>query len=179
MGRHQAANAAVAMAVMGQLQQQGWPVTEAHIRQGLATVQWEGRMEILSQHPWVVLDAAMTIESVQCLHQALGEAFPHQRLFLVLGISTDKKIAGIIATLAPLAHQVIVTRSQSPRACDPQDLAAQVRQHGVPVHIESDAIVALEFARAQAQPSDLVCVTGSVHLLGEIKTRLQGLPLEF
>lgn len=178
-GRHQAANAAVAIAVIQQLQQQGWSITEEHIRQGLATVQWEGRLEVLSQHPWVVLDAAHTVESARCLHQALGEVFPHQRLFLVLGISTDKKIAGIIATLAPLAHQVIVTRSQSPRACDPQDLAAQVRQHGVPVHIESDTVVALEFARAQAQPSDLVCVTGSIHLLGEIKTRLQGLQLEF
>src|SRR4029434_6931618 len=58
LGRHQAANAAVAVAVVSQLQQQGWPITEEHIRQGLAHVRWGGRMEVLSAAPWVRLARA-------------------------------------------------------------------------------------------------------------------------
>ena len=121
LGRHQAANAAVALAVVSQLQQQGWPITEAHMRQGLARVRWEGRLEVLSRAPWVLLDGAHTVEAAVCLRQALTELFPRRRVYIVLGISTDKNIPGIIATLAPVAHEVIVTRYHSPRACDPPE----------------------------------------------------------
>jgi len=179
LGRHQAANAAVALAVVSQLQQQGWPITAAHMRQGLARVRWEGRLEVLSRAPWVLLDGAHTVEAAACLRQALTEMFPGRRVHFVLAISTDKNIPGIIATLAPVAHEVIVTRYHSPRACDPQVLAEAVQRHGVPVQIEPDSIMALAQARGKAQPTDVVCVTGSLLFLGEIKARLQGLAPEF
>jgi len=179
LGRHQAANAAVALAVVSQLQQQGWPITEAHMRQGLAHVRWDGRLEVLSRSPWVLLDGAHTVEAAVCLRQALTELFPRRRVHFVLGMSTDKRIADIIATLAPVAHQVIATRFHNPRACDPQALAEIVRHHGVTVQIEPDPVVALAQARSKAQPTDVVCVTGSLLLLGEIKARLQGLAPEF
>jgi dihydrofolate synthase/folylpolyglutamate synthase len=179
LGRHQAANAAVALAVVSQLQEQGWPLTEAHIRQGLAGVRWEGRMEVLSRAPWVLLDGAHTVEAAVCLRQALTELFPRQRVSFVLSMSTDKRITDIIATLAPIAHEVIVTRFHNPRACDPQALAEIVRQHGVAVQIEPDSVAALAQARCQAQATDVVCVTGSLLFVGEIKARLQGLTPEF
>jgi len=179
LGRHQAANAAVALAAVSQLQQQGWPITAAHMRQGLASVHWEGRLEVLSRAPWVLLDGAHTVEAAVCLRQALAEFFPRRRVHFVLGISTDKNIAGIVATLAPIAHAVTVTRYHNPRAYDPYVLAETVQRHGVPVQIEPDPIVALAQARSKAQATDVVCVTGSLLLLGELKTRLQGLALEF
>jgi dihydrofolate synthase/folylpolyglutamate synthase len=179
LGRHQAANAAVAVAVLSQLQQQGWPITETHMRQGLAHVRWEGRMEVLSRAPWVLLDGAHTVEAADCLRQTLTELFPCRRVHFVLGLSRDKRVADIIATLAPVAHDMIVTRFHNPRACDPQALADTVQRHGVAVQIEPDPVAALAQARSKAQPTDVVCVTGSLLLLGEIKARLQGLAPEF
>jgi dihydrofolate synthase/folylpolyglutamate synthase len=179
LGRHQAANAAVALAVVCQLQQQGWPITEEHIRQGLAHVRWEGRMEVLSRTPWVLLDGAHTVEAAVCLRQALTELFPQQRVSFILSLSKDKRIADIVATLAPIAHEVVVTHFHSPRSCDAQALADLVRQHGVAVQIEPDPVVALAQARCRAQSTDVICVTGSLYLVGEIKARLQGLALEF
>ena len=179
LGRHQAANAAVALAVLSQLQQQGWPITETHMRQGLARVRWDGRMEVLGRAPWVLLDGAHTVEAADCLRQTLTELFPCRRVHFVLGLSRDKRVADIIATLAPVAHDMIVTRFHNPRACDPQVLADTVQRHGVAVQIEPDPVVALAQARSKAQPTDVVCVTGSLLLLGEIKARLQGLAPEF
>jgi len=179
LGRHQATNAAVAVAVVSQLQQQGWPITQEHIRQGLAHVRWEGRMEVLSRAPWVLLDGAHTVEAAVCLRQALAELFPRQRVSFVLSLSRDKRIADMIATLAPVAHAVIVTHFDSPRSCDPHFLVELVRQHGVTVQIEPDPVVALAQARRQAQAMDVICVTGSLSLVGAIKTRLQGLTPEF
>ncbi|HEY7491943.1 MAG TPA: folylpolyglutamate synthase/dihydrofolate synthase family protein [Candidatus Tectomicrobia bacterium] len=178
-GHHQAANAAVALTVAMQLRQQGWPLQEQHLRQGLATVHWEGRLEILNRTPWVVLDAAHTIESARCLHEALAALFPHERLLLVIGMATDKKAPDIVATLAPLVHEAIVTRFSSPRAYNTQRLADEFHRHGVPTHLAPDPVAALTLARSHARPADLVCVTGSVLLLGELKARLQGLELEF
>jgi dihydrofolate synthase/folylpolyglutamate synthase len=142
-------------------------------------VHWEGRLEILGRAPWVILDAAHTVESAQCLRQALGELFPSKRLLLVLGMAADKNVADIVATLAPLAHEAIVTRFSNPRACAPQRLADELRSHGISAQIVADPAAALALARTRATPTDLICVTGSLLLIGELKARLQGLPLEF
>lgn len=178
-GRHQAANAAVAVAVCTQLRQQGWTLSDGHIRHGLASVQWEGRAEIIGREPWVVLDAAHTVESARCLADTLNELFEADRLFLVFGMATDKKVEDFVATLAPLAHEVIVTEFRSPRACKPQRLADEVRRHGVAVRLAETPEQALALARAEARPADAVCVTGSVLLVGEIKAHLLNQPLEF
>jgi dihydrofolate synthase/folylpolyglutamate synthase len=74
---------------------------------------------------------------------------------------------------------VIVTRFSNPRAYDPEHLAALLQQHGLPVSIAADPATALALARQRATPADLVCVTGSLLLLGELKASLQGQPLEF
>jgi dihydrofolate synthase/folylpolyglutamate synthase len=179
VGRHQAANAAVAVAVSLQLRRQGRDISDDHIRGGLTGVQWEGRAEIIARRPWVVLDAAHTVESAHCLADTLSELFDAGRLFLVLGMATDKKVEDFVAALAPLAHEVIVTTFRSPRACKPQRLADEVRRHGVAVRLAETPEQALALARAEARPTDAICVTGSVLLLGEIKAHLLNQPLEF
>ena len=178
-GRHQAANAAVAVAVSLQLRQLGWAISDDHIRHGLASVQWEGRVEVIGRQPWVVLDAAHTVESARCLADTLNELFDAERLFLVLGMATDKRIEEFVATLAPMSHKAIVTAFNSPRACKPQRLADEVRRHSVPVLLAETPEQALSMAHAAARPPDAICVTGSVLLLGEIKARLLNRPFEF
>ena len=178
-GRHQAANAAVAVAVSLQLRQQGWAISDDPIRHGLASVRWEGRAEVIGRQPWVVLDAAHTVESARCLADTLNELFDAERLFLVLGMATDKRIEEFVAILAPLTHQAIVTAFNSPRACKPQRLADEVRRHGVPVRLAETPQQALAMAHAEAGPADAICITGSVLLLGEIKAHLRNQPLEF
>ncbi len=179
VGRHQAANAAVAVAVCLQLRQKGWSISDDHIRHGLAAVQWEGRAEIIGRQPWVVLDAAHTVESARCLADTLSELFGAERLFLMLGMATDKKVEDVVAILAPLAHEVIVTAFHSPRACKPQRLADEVRRHGVAVRLAETPGQALALAHAKARPTDAICVTGSVLLIGEIKAHLLNQSLEF
>lgn len=179
IGQHQAANAAVAVAIALQLQHQNWPISTPAIQQGLEQVEWEGRLEMFSHHPRVILDAGHTIESAQSLRQALTDLFEYSRLHLVLGVSADKNIPAIIDILAPLADAVIVTPFNSPRSCSPEQLAAEISRHHVPVHQASNPISALAQARHQANDTDLICVTGSLFLLGELKAHQQGLPQEF
>ena len=179
LGRHQVGNASVALAIIARLISQGWTMTADHIAQGLSHVQWEGRLEILDRRPWIVCDGAFTVAAAQHLRHALTELFDYQRLWLVLGLSADKNLSGIVENLGTLAHEVMVTPFQNPRSCDPQQLAAAVRRQGVPVRIAPDPVTALAWARAVAAPDDLICIAGSLYLLGEIKAWQKGVALEF
>lgn len=179
IGRHQAVNAAVALAVVGYLQQQGWAVDGCQLRQGLSTVSWPGRLEIIDQAPCVVLDAAHTVESARCLATTLATLFDYKKLHLILGFSNDKKIDHMVDLLAPMADTAIATGFSSPRAFDPSRLASMLYAHCDHVHVSNDPAAALSYARTLAAPEDLICITGSLILLGELKTHLAGRSLEF
>ncbi|ETW96361.1 MAG: hypothetical protein ETSY1_26915 [Candidatus Entotheonella factor] len=179
LGRHQVGNASVALAILARLIAQGWAITMDHVAQGLAQVHWEGRLEIIDRQPWIICDGAFTVEAAQHLRRSLTELFDYQRLWLVLGLASDKNRSGIIECLGSLAHEVIVTPFQNPRSCDPQQLAADVQRQGVPVRIAPDSITALAWAQAAANPDDMICIAGSLFLLGEIKARQRGLTPEF
>lgn len=179
LGRHQVNNASVALAIIAHLMAQGRAIDTDHIAQGLSQVQWEGRLEILDRQPWTVCDGAFTVAAAQHLRRSLTELFDYQRLWLILGLSADKNLSGIVTCLGPLAHEVIVTPFHNPRSCDPQQLAAEVRRHDVPVRIAPDPATALAWAQAAAGPEDMICVAGSLFLLGEIKAWQRGVALEF
>ncbi len=65
-------------------------------------VRWEGRLETVSRQPWIVLDGAHNRDSARCLREALMTCFQYRRLILVLGISANKNLEGIIEELAPI-----------------------------------------------------------------------------
>lgn len=178
-GQHQVVNAAVALAAVGHLRRQGWTLDARHLRQGLAEVSWPGRLEVIDHHPCVILDAAHTVESARCLATALATLFDYKRLHLILGFSRDKNIHQIVKVLAPMATSVIATGFSNPRAFDPYQLAGILQPHCEQIHIRTDPATALAFARTQAEPDDLICLTGSLILLGELKARLAGQALEF
>ena len=112
-GRHQYGNAAVALAVVEVLSRNGFPVSEAAIREGLATARWPGRLERVSQDPRVLLDGAHNPAAALTLAQNLKQARNHGRLILVMGVMADKDVDTILARLLPLAQMVIFTQPQS------------------------------------------------------------------
>lgn len=179
IGQHQVVNATVALAAVGVLQQRGWHFDEHRLRQGLAAVLWPGRLEVIDRAPYVILDAAHTIESARCLAAALATLFRYQRLYLILGFARDKKIQDIVKILAPMAHTIIATGFSNPRAFDPDQLAAILQPHGNQIHVAPNPAAALALARSRAAAEDLICLTGSLILLGELKARLAGQSLEF
>jgi dihydrofolate synthase/folylpolyglutamate synthase len=171
-GTHQIVNAATAIATAEQLQVQGLPLWEDGIRRGLQQVRWEGRLETVSRQPWIVLDGAHNHDSARCIREALAMCFPYRRLILVLGISANKNLAGIIEELAPLAAMTIATRAMVPRAAPAQhvgDLAAKWCQR---IIVEEAPQQALATAIAAAHPDDLILVTGSLYLVGDAKQLL-------
>lgn len=174
-GPHQILNAATAIATVEQLQAQGLALSVEGIRQGVQQVQWEGRLETVSRQPWVVLDGAHNRDSARCIRDALTTCFQYRRLILVLGISANKNLAGIVEELAPLAAVTIATRAMVPRAAPPQQVAELAAKWCGRILVEEEPQRGLTMAIAEARADDLVLVTGSLYLVGDAKRLLPAL----
>jgi dihydrofolate synthase / folylpolyglutamate synthase len=176
LGEHQAANAAVAVACVEQLRAAGWHVPDTAVAAGLANVCWPARLEVLSQSPLVVLDCAHNVASAEALAQTLQVSFPPARRLLVFASSNDKDVAGIFRVLAPHFQHAFLTRyGNNPRSVTPEELAGFLqRSANMPCTLFPTAAHAWQAARNLAGPSDLICITGSVFLAGELRPLIIG-----
>jgi dihydrofolate synthase/folylpolyglutamate synthase len=176
LGRHQAANAAVAVACVEELRAQGLHLPDKAVSHGLCEVQWPARIEVLSRRPFVILDCAHNVASVQALLETLQSTFPPTRRLLIFAGSRDKDLTGMLALLAPHFQEVFFTRyTSSLRGASGEDLAALWR--GIsdhPGHVCGDPRAAWQAARSAAAPGDLICITGSIFLAGELRPQLPG-----
>lgn len=167
LGEHQLENAACAVAALEVLVERGARIGEQQIAAGMSRVQWPGRLQVLRELPWVVCDGAHNADSAAKLKSALRRYFPYREAILVLGTSGDKDIQGMVRELAPAFREVIVARSRHPRSAAVDMLSAEFRRHGVEASKASSVAEAVEAALSRAAPEDLVCVTGSLFLVGE------------
>ncbi len=190
LGEHQAANAALAVACVEELRTLRIDVPDAAVREGLQRVHWPGRMEVLGdrlgdalgdqpggrldRRPFVVLDCAHNVASMEALVATLQSSFPPTRRILVLACSRDKDLAGMLRVVTPHFQQAYLTRyTTSARGACPQELADLWRQAGGGAcQVVQGPLAALEAARTAAGADGLVCVAGSVFLAGEVRPAL-------
>ncbi len=167
LGDYQLGNAATAVAALEVLAGKGFNISKDGIISGLAQVGWPGRFQILSHHPLLIVDGAHNPDSARRLKQSLEQYFDFDRAILVIGVSSDKDIAGIVSELAPLFSKVIITRSRHPRAMALPPILAEFRRHGVEAQAVETVSEALSPALALAGARDLICVTGSLFVVAE------------
>jgi dihydrofolate synthase/folylpolyglutamate synthase len=171
LGEHQAANASVAIACVDQLRCQAWDIPDAAVANGLSEVIWPARMEVLSRRPLVVLDCAHNVASAAALVETLQSSFPPGRRLLLFAGSSDKDIPGMFRVLAPQFDHAFLTRyTDNPRSVAQEQLLAWWRATGDrPATTCATPNEAWTAARAMAAKADLICVTGSVFLAGEMR----------
>ena len=167
LGAHQATNAALALACARRLGIASDAALAAAAGRGLAAVRLPGRVELVSERPAVVIDAAHTEGSARALAGALA-AIPRRRTHLVLSVSADKKLGSILEALLPLADRVTVTRAEPTRSLSPAEVAAAVRAAApaLPLAAVPNPFLAVRAAREGLAADELLCVTGSVYLAG-------------
>jgi dihydrofolate synthase/folylpolyglutamate synthase len=169
MGRHQIDNAALALAALELLEDKEYSIAEETIVHGLREVRWEGRLEVLSDNPRLVVDGAHNPAAVSVLCRTLKDDFTYDRLILIFGVLTDKNYGAMLRKLAPLADTIILTRSKEERALQPDAIRLIAQHYNPNVEVIHDAREALLHAVRGAHANDLICVTGSLYLVGEIK----------
>lgn len=171
-GRHQVENAALALAVVDILTAKGIDINDNSVIEGLKDVKWEGRMELVSRNPGIVIDGAHNPAGISSLCNSLLADFSYRRLIVVFGVLRDKNYAGMLKRLIPLANRIILTRPKEERAARTEDLLSVTSLYHNHVEAIDDSAEALARARFLAGVDDLVCITGSLYLVGEIKEHL-------
>jgi dihydrofolate synthase/folylpolyglutamate synthase len=171
LGAHQGHNAAVALAGLDALAEQGFDVQPADVARGFAALNWPARVEVLAENPWVVVDGAHNVASAQALAETLRTCFPPTPLTLVFGTTREKDLPGQLQALLPLARTVVATRYvENPRSVPPEEVAEAVRiLDGRTAHLASNPAEALALARRLTPPDALICVTGSLFLAAETR----------
>jgi dihydrofolate synthase/folylpolyglutamate synthase len=180
MGAHQAHNAAVALAAVEAFLGGGAGRLDIDVvRAGFAAATSPGRLEVVRRGPTVVVDAAHNPDGARALAAALAEDFAFDRLVGVIGVLSDKDAAGLLEALEPVLSQVVITRTTSPRAMDPDQLGAIAvsifgadRVVVVPSLADAlaDAVALAEEYGPLAQSG--VLVTGSVVTAGQARAML-------
>ena len=148
---------------------------ESAIRGGVARTRWPGRFDVVRRDPFLVLDGAHNPAGARALAFSLRKVFGDQPLTLVLGLSEDKDARAFLAALAPLATRLILTRASNPRAADPRVLTRALPPTPAVVETAESAAAALRMATG-AGHTPIICVAGSLFLIGEVLTHLGGEP---
>jgi dihydrofolate synthase/folylpolyglutamate synthase len=180
LGEHQLENATTTLAVAALLRDEGVAIPETAIRQGLRSVRWPGRLEILNRAPLLVADSAHNGDSARKLMATLKRHFRFRRLTVILGASSDHVTPQLLKALLSNADRAIATRARHPRAANAAWLQARGNDLGFSLEVSDDVPQALAMALADASPEDLIVGTGSVFIAAEVRAAWfarQGMPM--
>jgi dihydrofolate synthase/folylpolyglutamate synthase len=168
LGRHQVENAGVAIRLAEALNSFGFHISHDAVKRGLETVHHPGRLQLIKTDPMILLDGAHNPSGALALRQYLDE-FVKRPVTLVFGAMRDKRLSEIAQLLFPAAERLVLTRPDNPRAApleDLQDLAEQITPDKQ-IFLARTADEAFRAAKEQTAAGGLICITGSLYLIGE------------
>ncbi|MEJ2098094.1 MAG: bifunctional folylpolyglutamate synthase/dihydrofolate synthase [Deltaproteobacteria bacterium] len=172
LGPHQVDNAAISLAVCEVLKRQGAIIPEAPLRKGLGAIQWPGRLEIVNDAPKIILDGAHNLMAARNLARYLAAEMSETPITLVLGILDDKPYRAMLQSLVPLCRRLIVTRPVIDRALPPEQLFETAKSLTENIAMAPDVDTAVRTALSSAAPTEVICIAGSLYVVGEAKETL-------
>ncbi|HEX2932419.1 MAG TPA: folylpolyglutamate synthase/dihydrofolate synthase family protein, partial [Candidatus Binatia bacterium] len=169
-GRHQKANTSVALAAL-ELVCDRFPVSEKALRQGLRTVSWPGRLEVMLECPTVILDGAHNPEGVRALVDEMNQFRQGRKIKLLFATMADKEWEIMLRELEKTADEVVFTRVKMERSANPDQLAQSLTE-SIPHRAIDDSRIALQTLLSETGPEEIILVAGSLYLLGEVRPML-------
>ncbi len=173
-GKHQTVNATVAVALAESLRARGFAVSHSNITEGLEAARHAGRLEKITRGAQTyLLDGAHNADGAQSLRAYLDE-FIRAPVTVIFALMRDKDLQSIAQSLFPVARRLIFAQIENPRAATPEMLARAVPSAAgsSKITLAPNSAEALRIARESALPGELICVTGSLYLVGEIRDLL-------
>ncbi len=170
-GRYQRGNAALVLGAL-EITQEKFPVSEAAVREGLKTVFWPGRLEVIWHRPMVILDGAHNGEGVRALVEEMRNFQGlKNKAKLLFAAMEDKDWPLMLGELSDVASEVVLTRVPVERSADPWKVRRVVSEK-IPLTVIEDPGQALRFLLGRVGPDDAILITGSLYLLGEVRPLL-------
>ena len=168
LGHHQFVNATTAIAAIECLKQEGYAIPKTSVYAGFKNVEWHGRIQQIKSAPLVVLDGAHSPVSMEALCLTLRESFRYERAIFIVSLMKDKDLKTVGDIVSKTADTVIVTQiSENPRVMPAktiQDAWSGICDNII-VHLNPEKAIVRTLATAS--PTDLICITGSLYLVGQ------------
>jgi len=174
-GTHQVDNTALVLAACEVLMRRYPAITFEAIQSGLANVHWPGRLEILPTSPCVIIDGAHNLDAARRLAEFLSEYSAGRPTTLVIGILDDKPYPAMLRALVPLAGKVIFTRPEIDRSLPADKLVVAALPYLKTYEIIENVGEAVLRAINVTSPENLICIAGSLYVVGEAKAALEAI----
>ncbi|WP_163582354.1 bifunctional folylpolyglutamate synthase/dihydrofolate synthase [Gracilibacillus saliphilus] len=165
-GRHQIMNASLAIQALNLLQDNGFNIDDIAMKKGLAQAKLPNRMEIIKEHPKIIVDGAHNVQSVTKLIETIQEESIEGRVKVLFSAFRDKEITMMLKELAKLTDEIIVTTFDHPRVLSEEEIPNHI------IYVEN-ARQALNKLLATSNPNDLILITGSLHFVEYAKKIVQ------
>jgi dihydrofolate synthase/folylpolyglutamate synthase len=148
------------------------PIPREAIIKGLREVNWPGRLELVDGSPPILLDGAHNPGGAKVLRAYIEECW-RPPITLIFGAMDDKDIEGMASEIFPLATSLVLTRVNDPRAASTARLGKPALRTANNVIFAETVPQAVSWARSVTAPEGLICVAGSLHLVGAVKFALE------
>ena len=169
-GRHQLINASLAISIAEILNDFDFKISKEHIRIGLETAEHNGRLEL---YKGILFDGAHNIAGAKALKDYLDE-FNEQPITIIFGAMRDKDLAEIAAILFPKAEILIFTKPENSRSMETSELIKFAPNNNeIKIYETRTVAEAVEKAREISSANNLILVTGSLYLVGEMQKILK------
>lgn len=169
LGLHQRKNAVVAITAIDILRQKGFDVPEESLRSGLMSVKWPGRLEIMQEKPFFIIDGAHNIDGAKALRRTLDEYFPDKRRIFITGVLKDKEFEKMMEIVLPQAFMVYAVTPDVERGLKAGFLAEVAGNYCKYVQINVTIEEAIKTSLDNALPDDIICAFGSLYILAGIR----------
>lgn len=143
---------------------------EQAIRKGIANAKWMGRMEVLMEQPFFMVDGAHNAHGVTALRKSLEALYPGEKFHFIMGVMADKDYVDMIAQLMPLAIDFATVTVGSDRSLEAEELASCIRKMGIPATCKESLEAAMsEITQARVKKT---VAFGSLYFIGEIESMI-------
>ncbi len=169
LGEHQRKNAAVVLKTVDALIAKGWRITEEQLREGLRSVTWAGRFELLRKDPVFFVDGGHNPQCMEALVKNLVDYLPDRPITALTGVMADKDFSDMYRMVAPYVTRWITVTPDNPRALPAQKLAEKLSAFGKPVTACASVAEGVRTAIAQTEDDGAVVAFGSLYMVGDIR----------
>ena len=172
LGIHQLKNAAVVLGIMDTLKNKGWNISEENIREGLRTVRWPGRFDIVSHDPLFIIDGGHNPQCIEALVLNIRDYLTGRKVIALTGVLADKDYGDMYKPVMPLVQEFVCITPPNPRKLEATELAAHLTATGARATACASIEEGVRTAITLAGKEGVVLCFGSLYTIGSIKETL-------
>lgn len=170
LGEHQIINLSLAMEAIKELDALNYINLDINkLKIATKSVKWKGRLEILKENPYIVVDGAHNVDGIRYLKNNIEKYFKYNDLYLILGILADKEVEKMLEIIAPMAKEIYTVTSNSIRATSAENLKNEVLKYNKNTLAFEDYEEVANYAIKKAKKEDLVLASGSLYMIGKMR----------